>query len=321
MSKISAVMALYNTEYELLKPTVDSILNQTFADFELIIIDDASQVEYSEFFKNYNDERIKYFKLEKNSGPGHARNEGIKKASGEYVAIVDSDDIYLPQRFEMQAGFLDKNPEISLISCAFKQSNNGKIPPVIEEHEDIKIFMLFNSAFANPAVMFRRKEFIENNLFYPEDKNFGEDYELWINAMFANIKMANLKDVLMIYTRRPGQLSKTKSDKQTEILKELYKKILTRININPTNEELDLHHKIYTQNFDNITIEQASKWLDKIIHHDKNFKIYNEQKLINLKDETIQKIEKFKNRLFKIKIGQKNFCISKNFKIYVENRT
>ena len=115
MSKISVVMALYNTPYDYLSATVESILNQTFKDFEFIIIDDASHVGhfgYGEFFEKFNDNRIKYFKLEKNSGPGHARNEGIKKAIGEYVAIVDSDDVYMPQRLELQAKFFDENPKI-----------------------------------------------------------------------------------------------------------------------------------------------------------------------------------------------------------------
>lgn len=321
MSKISAIMALYNTPYDLLNLTVQSILNQTFKDFELIIIDDASTIDYKDFFEKFNDERIKYFKLENNAGPGHARNEGIKKAKGEYIAIVDSDDIYLPQRFEIQTTFLDKNTEISLISCAFKYSNNGKIPPVVEQDEDIKTFMIFNSPFANPAVMFRKNVFLEKNLFYPEDINFGEDYALWINAMFAGLKMANLKDILMIYTRRKGQLSKEKSDIQISILKSLYKKILLNIGLTPSEEELNIHHNIYTQNFNSNSLEEIQSWFNKIIEANKNIKIFDEQKLIGKKSEITNLFKNFKNRLFKVKIGQYNFCVSKNLRIYIEKRT
>src|SRR5574344_1201023 len=239
MPKISVVMALYNTPLEYLSKTVESILNQSFKNFEFIVIDDASTVIYSDFFKKYADNRIKYIKLENNIGPGGARNFGIKQAQGEYVAVADSDDVYFPERLGVQCEFLDKNREISLLGASFRQSNNGKISKIIKSDADIKAFMLFNSPFANPIVMFRKSEFVENNLFYSEDKKFAEDYELWIDAMFKGLKMANLKQVLMTYTRRGGQLSKEKSDIQQEFLRSLYSKMLVKIGINPTAQELE----------------------------------------------------------------------------------
>lgn len=320
MPKISAIMALYNTPYNYLKATVKSILSQTFSDFELIVIDDASTIEYQELFNHFNDERIKYFKLEENGGPGRARNEGTKKAQGEYIAIVDSDDVYLPQRFEVQINFLDKNPDISLISCAFKQSNNGKIPSVIEKDEDIKVAMLFNSQLANPAVMFRKNTFTEKNLFYAEDINFGEDYQLWLDAMFAGIKMANLNEVLMIYTKRKNQLSKTKIDKQTLILKDIYKNIFANLKMSVSQEEIDLHYNIGCENFNSLTSEKVEVWVSKIIEHNKNLNIFSEEKLIEEKNQTINKINAFRNRIFKLKIGETNLCIYKPFKIILEKR-
>lgn len=318
--KISVVMALYNTPYKMLRKTVKSVLNQTFTDFELIIMDDSSTIKYKEFFEKFNDERIKYFKLEKNSGPGKARNIGIKKALGKYIAIADSDDIYKPKRFETQLNFLQNNPEVSLVSCAFKFSNKRKISPVIENDEDIKIALLFNSALSNPAVMFNRKEFLDKNLFYQEDINFAEDYSLWIDAMFSDIKMANLKDVLMIYTRRKNQLSKTKTKHQDLILKNLYTKIFLKIGLNPSEEELDLHHKIYEENFSDVKEERILLWFEKIINANKEKNVFKEEKLINLKNQTLEKNKKIKNRLFKMKIGNYNLCLSKKLIISSEKR-
>lgn len=321
MSKISAVMALYNTPIEYLQKTVESILNQTFKDFEFIVIDDASTIEYKEFFENFKDSRIKYFKLEKNAGPGNARNEGIKKALGEYVAIVDSDDIYLPKRFELQSKFFDENPEISLTSTNFKYSNKNKLSNAPLKDDDIKVFMLFNSPLCNPSAMFRRKEFLQQNLFYPEDRNFGEDYSLWINAMFAGIKMANLQDLLMIYTRRKGQLSREKQENQIDALKKLYREILEKIEIEATEEDLTLHYNIYAQNFSDIeTSEQIINWFNKIIEHNKKLNIFSEEKLMEKKNLTIKQYERVKHRLFKIKIGSYNLCLSKNLEIYIEQR-
>lgn len=320
MPKISAVMALYNTPYDLLRKTVESLLNQTFADFELVIIDDASSMEYEEFFEKFADDRIKYSRLIENAGPGHARNEGIKQAIGDYIAIVDSDDVCLPNRFEVQSDFLGKNPQISLVSCAFKQSNNGKISSVFENDEEIKVEMLFVSQLANPAVMFRRAIFLEKSLFYSEKINFGEDYQLWIDAMFSGIKMANLSEVLMIYTRRRNQLSKTKSEKQTTILKDIYRGIFSRIGIDFSQKEIDLHSNLYLESFESITVEEASEWFEKIIAQNKKINILDENKLIEKKNKVINRINKFKKRIFRLKIGKNNFCIYKPCKFSIEKR-
>lgn len=319
--KISAVMALYNTPYNYLDKTIQSILNQSFDDFELIIVDDASTIDYKEFFDKFGDERIKYFKLEKNAGPGHARNEGIKKAQGEYIAITDSDDIYMSERFKLQKQFLDNNSDISLIGCTFRFSNRKKNAFVPLDNNSIILFMLFNSPLNNSTIMFRREEFAKKNLYYIEDINFAEDYELWINAMFADVKMANLEDFLMIYTRRPGQLSKTRLMKQIEILKKLYKKIFLNIGLDASQEELNLHYDIYTQKYQHINnAQQISDWFDKIIESNKKLNVFNEKKLFEKKEQTIKNYAKIKNRLFKIKIGNYNLCLNKKLKLYLEER-
>lgn len=318
--KVSAVMALYNTPYNLLKMSVKSILNQTFSDFELIIVDDGSSLNYKEFLAGFNDKRIKYHKLEKNAGPGHARNTGMKMATGEYIAIVDSDDFYFPNKFELQVNFLANNPDISLVSGAFQSSINKKISSFVENDSDIKLFMLFNSALTNAAAMFRRNVFAEKNLFYPEDKNFGEDYELWIDAMLSGVKMANLKDVLMIYTRRRNQLSKTRLNEQIFILKDLYKKIFATLKIDVSPAELDLHYNIYAQNFGVLTEEEISNWFNKIIEFNNINKFFAPQKLIEKRDTVLENNRKDKNRIFKLKIGEFNCCIYSPFKFTFEKR-
>lgn len=321
MPKISAIMALYNTPYDYLKTTVESILNQTSTDFELIVIDDASSMEYKGFFEQFKDTRIKYFKLEQNAGPGHARNEGIKKAKGEYIAIVDSDDVYMPRRFELQSEFFNKNPDISLCGCNFRFSNRKKLSNIVLNDKSIKAFMLFNSPFSNSTMMFRRKEFAQKNLFYVEDINFGEDYALWIYAMISGIKMANLEDFLMIYTRRPGQLSREKQEKQIAILMKLYQKIFNYIGFEATQEELVLHYSIYSESFEKIeSSEKISNWFDKIIEHNTEIKMFDEGTLLDRKNQVLEQYDNAKNRLFKIKIGGYNLCLSKKMNIYLQER-
>lgn len=321
MPKVSAVMALYNTPYELLQATIESILKQSLKDFELIIIDDASTIDYRKFLSQFNDVRIKYLKLEKNAGPGHARNVGIKKAQGDYVAIVDSDDVYNPKRFERQADFLDQNPTISLVSGAFQQSNNGRIPPVIEDNDSIKAYMLFNSPIANPLVMFRRAIFVVRELFYPEDKNFAEDYELWIDAMFKDIRFGNLNEVLMTYTRRGGQLSSASRMEQVPILKSLYAKIFNNLGFEPTHDEINLHFSICFEGFKLIKSRQEIiDWFNKIIEHNRQKNIFSEKILVERRNATLKKYDNFNDTLFKVKIGDKNLSLGKGFSFKVEDR-
>ena len=112
MVKISVIMPVYNTEKEYLTEAIESILNQTFQDFEFLIIDDGStEPHVKETILSYNDNRIKYFYKE-NSGVADTLNFGLSKANGQYIARMDADDISLPERFEKQVSFLDCNPDI-----------------------------------------------------------------------------------------------------------------------------------------------------------------------------------------------------------------
>lgn len=320
MSKISVVMTLFNTPEEYLKKTVESVLNQTLSDFEFIITDDSTQVDYKNFFESFNDSRIKYIKSDINKGPGHGRNEGIKLAQGEYVAIVDSDDVYLPNRLEVQADFLDTNPDITVVSAAFKYSNKNKIPTVIKNDDEIKAALLFDAQIANPLAMFRREVFAEKKLFYSEDKNLCEDYELWLSAMLLGLKFANINQVLMTYTRRPGQQTKANAKKQVDIIKMVYKNALIRFGLNPTQEEIELHHNINCHNFNELSEEDVLNWFSKLMAQAKINGLCSEKSLSNLMNQVIEKMQNNKNRLLKIKIGEYNFCVSKKLRIYVEKR-
>lgn len=114
MPDISAIMPVYNGE-KYIRETIDSILNQTFTNFEFIIVNDGSTDDTQEIVESYNDERIKLYKLRENLGVGAASNYAVRKAQGKYIARVDSDDIYHKNRFSLQKRFLDQNTDISIV--------------------------------------------------------------------------------------------------------------------------------------------------------------------------------------------------------------
>ena len=116
--KISVILPVYNSELYI-KETIDRVLNQTFSDFELLIIDDCSTDKTVSIIKEYSDERICLIEKEKNSGLINSLNFGISLAKGEYIARMDGDDICLLERFAKQVAFLDKNPTIILCGTAY----------------------------------------------------------------------------------------------------------------------------------------------------------------------------------------------------------
>lgn len=312
-TKVSAVMALYNTPYSLLEATINSVLNQTFPDFELIIVDDNSETEYKEFIDKFQDARIKYFKLEKNIGPGGARNFGIKQATGEYVAIIDSDDVYSENRFELQVNFLDNNKDISILGGSLVVSSSKRVLDLALEDKDVRVSMLFNSPLANPVVMFKREDLLSRNLFYSEELTFGEDYFLWINSAFAGLKMANLEDKLMVYTRRSNQLSKMKQQNQVEIVKNLYKYIFEKLNMPASEGEIELHYAIEINRYDKKTkLENIENWFDKIINHNRKTQFFDEEILTMKKKQAIEDFQKSANVIFKLKLGKTAFYIFKS---------
>ena len=124
--KISVIMPVYNTKEEYLREAIESILNQTFSDFEFIIINDGSTNNVEDIILSYKDERIVYIKQE-NQGIVAALNNAWDKTCGEYIARMDSDDISMPDRFEKQIKFLEAKPEYSLVGGQVRVLGTDKI--------------------------------------------------------------------------------------------------------------------------------------------------------------------------------------------------
>ena len=205
---ISVLMPVYNTKEEYLRASIESILNQTFTDFELIIVNDGSTNNAEEVVLSYKDDRIKYFKQE-NQGIVGALNNAWSKASGKYIARMDSDDIAYPERFAKQVNFLEENPEYSLVGSWAKiipSKNIIKLP------QDIKIMdLLANCMFIHPSIMFNKADFEKFNLQYETGFEYAEDYCMYARAV-KYLKMTNLQEVLLDYRVYPENSSSKNRD-------------------------------------------------------------------------------------------------------------
>lgn len=214
MPKISVIMPVYNTQEPLLREAIESILNQTYTDFELIIIDDGSKNNVSEVVKSYTDERIKFYQNEKNIGINNTNNKALSLVNGEYIARMDSDDISLPDRFLKQVEFLDNNPDVGVLGTSFQMFGKYDEETIMPTTNDEIVQRIFDgdTPIANPTSMMRAhliKE-IGHNLEYA----YAEDFWLWA-MLVGKTKFANLPEILLKYRWYGGNVSKLHTIEQS----------------------------------------------------------------------------------------------------------
>jgi len=268
MPKISVLLPAYNCERYIVE-TLESLRHQTYKDFEVLIINDGSTDQTEKLVQDYitdhGDIDIRIIRNEKNSGISFSLNHGIRKASGQFIARMDSDDICLPDRFESQLKFLEENEDIDFVGTGYKTFGKGFSRKNIHPETDleIKTALIFDSAFAHPTMMMRRDSILKNGLFYDSSFDSAEDYELWTrSAKCCNFH--NLQKTLLNYRVHHQQISTSKRESQVNLAKKARLMYLKSLNINLSPESIDFHHhfSIYElENFDETTLEHARQWL------------------------------------------------------------
>lgn len=192
MKKVTVIMSTYNTPNEYLEKATNSILNQTYKNIEFIIVVDGDKDNLL-FLKKFKDDRIKIIYNEKNIGLPASLNKAIKISTGEYIARMDSDDISLPNRIEMQLNYLEKYKYIDILgtyALTFGDRLHISMYPYYDS-ESIKAQLMFRCALIHPTIMIRKSFLIKNKLDYNEQFYTAQDYELWCRALvYGNITIA-----------------------------------------------------------------------------------------------------------------------------------
>lgn len=205
MPKVSVIMPMYNSE-KYIKDAVDSILNQTYKDFELLAVYDNGTTDNTpKILEEYasKDARVKPINIKDNRGIVKALNYGLKIANGKYIARMDADDISLPSRFEKQVAFLDNNKDVILCSTyveTFGEDDNRNIVLKREEYNhEFSVYGFFNGyTLCHPAVMFRKDSIVKIGGYNDEFK-CCEDLELWSKCILQKYEIAIIDDVLLKY--------------------------------------------------------------------------------------------------------------------------
>jgi len=224
-SKVIVLMSVYNCE-KYLREAIDSILNQTFKDFEFIIINDGSTDRTAQILESYHDPRIKVINNQKNIGLTKSLNIGIKRTRGEYIARQDADDISLPERMEKMVGFLDENRKVGVLRSSFIiiDENGNELETTILEREDEKIRkkLLRDNPFG--FELFRKSAILKIGG-YREEFKYAQDYDLCLRIADIS-KVANIEEPLYKYRICSSAISVSKFHTQrsyAELAKKLTK--------------------------------------------------------------------------------------------------
>lgn len=221
MVKISACLPVYKTEEKYLRECIESILGQTFQDFELLILDDCPEQPVKSIVESYHDKRIRYMQNTENLGISKTRNKLIEMARGEYLAVVDHDDVSLPERFEKEAAYLDKHPETGVVSCFYKEITKQKIHCYPVDNLQICQELLFSCCVVHPAAMIRKSVLLQNNLRYEERYSPAEDYALWCR-LIGKTEFHNIPEVLFLYRNFADNTSHRQKSRMGEVTQAIY---------------------------------------------------------------------------------------------------
>jgi len=217
-------MPVYNGE-KYLKEAIDSILIQTYKDFEFLIINDGSTDNSEKIILSYGDNRIRYIKNSKNLGFSQTANKGLNLAIGQYVARMDCDDLSNNRRLEKQIGFLEKNPDYGVVGTLFAiiddKRNIYEVGGVkLQENEDLKVALFFGNIFCHGETMYRKSLLDQYNIRYEPQFTPCEDYMLWVRLSEVT-KFKTLPEVLYFYMVHSGGMSGTQSEKMQDQVKKI----------------------------------------------------------------------------------------------------
>lgn len=201
MPKVTVAIAVYNGA-NFIHQTINSVLNQSFQDFEIIVIDDGSIDQTVNIIKSFENERIKLFENKTNKGLIYTRNKYLQLANGEYIAILDADDVWYPNKLAIQVDFMDSNTTVGISGTyANRDSIIWKFPL---HHEDIKVSLLFGSAFIHSSAILRKSYIDKFNLNYRTP--IAQDYDFLTQAI-QHFEVVNLPKPLLKYTIHENQIT------------------------------------------------------------------------------------------------------------------
>lgn len=264
MVDVSVILPVFNTE-RYIREAIQSIVDQTFRNWELILIDDASTDGTLEIARSFEDSRVKIVQNPSNMKVVKSLNLGIRLSSGRYIARMDADDIAHPLRLAKQFKYLEEHQDIAL--CGTWVQSIGGENRIIRgplRHEQIQASFLFHNVIVHPSVMFRKEPFMEQGMLYDDTFTNAEDYGLWVRAI-EKFRLSNMGEVLLKYRVHDLNVSVLKAVNQGELDRmhyRIYTYYLNVLQIPFKEEDLVIHRKIGLRRLGRLEGRELSDNLD-----------------------------------------------------------
>jgi len=267
MPLVTVLLPVYNGE-RFLADAITSVLNQTFGDFELLVVDDGSTDGSAGILNSFNDPRIRVLKNEERLKLSGALNRGMDNSSGTYIARMDADDICLPDRLSRQVRFMESHLEVGMCGGWVKafgdHPSSGSIFKYPLTSEAIKATLLFDNPFAHPAVMLRKSLFNKFNLRFDGSYYPAEDYELWVRAL-EYFPAANMAEVLLNYHLHPASMTLSGMPEMDLQACRILRPLFADLRVTPSDSEMVFHRSVSSNrlapDWQKDSVTKAERWL------------------------------------------------------------
>ncbi len=266
--RVSVFMPVYNAGDDLVA-AIQSILDQTYRDFEFVIVNDGSTDRSIDVIQSFQDNRIRLINNDSNKGLIASLNIGLEKCIGEYIIRMDQDDISLPQRIEKQVEFLDKNPDYGLIGTWFEDFGEhieSKVVKYSQDDTEIRIRHLYQTHISHPTAAIRTSVLRQNNLFFDPEFVHGEDYEFWVR-LSDYCKLSNIQELLVLKRDHPKNISNKYAQTMQDTCAKVKQKQFRSMGIELSIDEINLYGRFANVDWslDSTQMEQLRVLIEKIL--------------------------------------------------------
>lgn len=209
---VSIITPIYSCE-KYIRQTIDSVLSQTITSWEMILVDDCTPDNSAQIIAEYqrNDPRIRYIKLTENSGAAVARNAALAEAKGRYIAYLDADDIWFPEKLERQLSFMEKNG-VAFSCCDYEkiESDGTPLNKVVHMPHTITYEQLLRNTIIQTVGVIVDTKYVDRGLLVMPNVRRGQDSATWLQMLRNGVKFVGQNEVLAQYRRVPQSLSANK---------------------------------------------------------------------------------------------------------------
>jgi len=290
---VSVVIPLYDRG-DYIGEAIDSLLCQTYENIEIIVVDDCSTDEGRSVVESYRYDRVKLIKNKKNMGISYTRTRGLKVAGGEYIALLDSDDIAMPHRIAKQVKYLEENPMVGVVGSNRIEFCDGKETGISKhwlEAGEIKVALLFDMPMSNPSLMMRRK--IIEEFCYDSDYVVAEDYE-FLYRVSKKWDIANIEEPLIKYRIHSGQI--TKNHDESKYLRNIKTRVFDELGMNLNNSLIDIYYRGINLDLKTQEMKKFAGVITEILKKNEELSIYNE---VILREKLLGRLERIIKRRLK----------------------